>query len=120
VLGQLRALQSPHELPPFVYVKIEVDEYLTDGPFRVNEAIETHPLKTRPRVVEVHQKVAGREDAPTDSEERTSLRGMKPEEVFVRLHQAQFKSPPGDLLLTAFRTVLSQLDEPPVAEESGA
>ena len=120
VLGQLRALQSPHELPPFVYVNLEVDEYLTDGPFRVNEAIETHPLKTRPRVVEVHQKVAGREDAPTDSEARTSLRGMKPEEVFVRLHQAQFKSPPGDLLLTAFRTVLSQLDEPPVAEESGA
>jgi exonuclease SbcD len=120
VLGKLRELQSPHELPPFVYVNLEVDEYLTDGPFRVNEAIETHPLKTRPRVVEVHQKVAGREDAPTDSEARTSLRGMKPEEVFVRLHQAQFKSPPGDLLLTAFRTVLSQLDEPPVAEESGA
>ncbi|MEO5727475.1 MAG: exonuclease SbcCD subunit D C-terminal domain-containing protein, partial [Byssovorax sp.] len=120
VLDRLRALESPHELPPFVYVKLEVDEYLTDGPFRVNEAIETHPLKTRPRVVEVHQKVAGREDAPTDGVERTSLRGMKPEEVFVRLHQAQFKSPPGDLLLTAFRTVLSQLDEPPVAEEGGA
>ena len=120
VLGKLRVLQSPHELPPFVYVKLEVDEYLTDGPFRVNEAIETHPLKTRPRVVEVHQKVAGREDAPAGSEERTSLRGMKPEEVFVRLHQAQLKSPPGDLLLTAFRTVLSQLDEPPVAEEGGA
>lgn len=120
VLARLRAIQSPHELPPFVYVNLEVDEYLTDGPFRVNEAIETHPLATRPRVVEVHQKVAGREDAPTGSEERTSLRGMKPEEVFVRLHQAQLKSPPGDLLLTAFRTVLSQLDEPPVAEEGGA
>ncbi len=117
VLDRLRALESPHELPPFVYVKLEVDEYLTDGPFRVNEAIETHPLTTRPRVVEVHQKVAGREDAPTDSVERTSLRGMKPEEVFVRLHQAQFKSPPGDLLLTAFRTVLSGLDTSPVAEE---
>lgn len=120
VLDRLRALESPHELPPFVYVKLEVDEYLTDGPFRVNEAIETHPLATRPRVVEVHQKVAGREDAPTDGAERTSLRGMKPEEVFVRLHQAQFKSPPGDLLLTAFRSVLSQLDEPKVAEEGGA
>ncbi len=119
VLGKLRALQSSAELPPFVYVKLEVDEYLTDGPFRVNEAIETHPLKTRPRVVEVHQKVAGRADEPADGLERTSLRGMKPEEVFIRLHQAQFKSPPGDLLLTAFRSVLSGLDTPPVVEEGG-
>jgi DNA repair protein SbcD/Mre11 len=120
VLGKLRALQSTHELPPFVYVSLEVDEYLTDGPFRVNEAIETHPLETRPRVVEVHQKVAGREDVPSDGAERTSLRGMKPEDVFVRLYQQRFQQAlPGDLLLTAFRTVLSQLDEPPVAEERG-
>jgi exonuclease SbcD len=119
VLGKLRALSSSAELPPFVYVKLEVDEYLTDGPFRVNEAVEAHPLKTRPRVVEVHQKVAGRADEPAEGLERTSLRGMKPEEVFIRLHQAQFKSPPGDLLLTAFRSVLSGLDTPPVVEEGG-
>jgi DNA repair protein SbcD/Mre11 len=119
VLGKLRALSSPCELPPFVYVKLEVDEYLTDGPFRVNEAIEAHPLKTRPRVVEVHQKVAGRPDEPADGLERTSLRGMKPEEVFIRLHQAQLKCAPGDLLLTAFRSVLSGLDTPPVVEEGG-
>jgi hypothetical protein len=118
-LKDLRALKSPRELPPFVYVNLEVDEYLTDGAFRVNEAIETHPLATRPRLVEVHQKVAGREDAKDEGVERTSLRGLKPEEVFTRLHQAQFKTAPGDLLLTAFRTVLSQLDEPHV-EEGGA
>ncbi len=63
--------------------------------------------------------MAGRADEPTDGLERTSLRGMKPEEVFIRLHQAQFKSPPGDLLLTAFRSVLSGLDTPPVVEEGG-
>ncbi len=68
VLGKLRALSSSAELPPFVYVKLEVDEYLTDGPFRVNEAIETHPLKTRPRVVEVHQRwLAAPTSPPTDS-----------------------------------------------------
>jgi DNA repair protein SbcD/Mre11 len=120
VLSKLRALKSPLELPPFVYVNLEVAEYLTDGPFRINEAIETHPLATRPRIVEVHQKVAGREDAKDDGDERTSLKKMRPEEVFIRLHQAQFKAPPGDLLLTAFRTVLSQLDEPHVTEEGGA
>jgi exonuclease SbcD len=117
VLSTLRALKSPLDLPPFVYVKLEVDEYLTDGAFRVNEAIETHPLATRPRVVEIHQKVAGREDVKDDGAERTSLKKMKPEDVFIRLHQAQFKTAPGDLLLTAFRTVLSQLDEPHVTEE---
>ena len=118
VLTDLRALRSPRELPPFVYVNLEVDEYLTDGAFRVNEAVEAHPLATRPRLVEIHQKVAGREDAKDDGVERTSLRGLKPEEVFTRLHQAQFKAPPGELLLTAFRTVLSQLDEPHVDEGS--
>jgi exonuclease SbcD len=118
VLTRLRALQSPLELPPFVYVKLEVDEYLTDGAFRVNEAVETHPLATRPRVVEIHQRVAGKDDAKDDGAERTSLKKMRPEEVFIRLHQAQFKTAPGDLLLTAFRTVLSQLDEPHVTEES--
>lgn len=118
VLGKLRTLHSKLELPPFVYVKLEVDEYLTDGPFRVNEAVETHPLATRPRVVEIHQHVAGREDLSEGEAERTSLRGMKPEEVFVRLYQARFpQALPGDLLLTAFRTVLSQLDEAPVSEE---
>jgi hypothetical protein len=62
--------------------------------------------------------VAGRDDAKDDGAERTSLKRMRPEEVFIRLHQAQFKTAPGDLLLTAFRTVLSQLDEPHVTEES--
>lgn len=119
VLARLRALKSAQELPPFVYVNLEVDEYLTDGPFRVNEAVESHPVKTRPRVVEVHQKVAGREDEVADGIERTSLRGMKPEDVFVRLYQARFQAAPGDLLLTAFRTVLAQLDTPPVVEEGG-
>jgi exonuclease SbcD len=119
VLGRLRALQSRFELPPFVYVKLEVDEYLTDGPFRVNEAVEAHPLATRPRVVEIHQRVAGREDASAEGGERMSLRGMKPEEVFVRLYQSRFpQALPGDLLLTAFRAVLSQLDELPVPEEA--
>jgi exonuclease SbcD len=122
VLAKLRTLKSPHDLPPFVYVKLDVDEYLTDGPFRINEAIETHPLASRPRIVEVHQRVAGREDVKEEGEARTGLKNLRPEEVFIRLHQSQFKAPPGDLLLTAFRTVLSQLDEAHVieaAEEGG-
>jgi hypothetical protein len=116
VLAKLRTLKSPHDLPPFVYVKLDVDEYLTDGPFRINEAIETHPLASRPRIVEVHQRVAGREDVKDEGEARTGLKNLRPEEVFIRLHQSQFKAPPGDLLLTAFRTVLSQLDEAHVIE----
>lgn len=121
VLGKLRAIESRLDLPPFVYVKLEVEEYLTDGPFRVNEAIETHPLAVRPRVVEIHQQVAGREGVSEGDAERMSLRGMKPEEVFVRLYQSRFpQALPGDLLLTAFRTVLAQIDEPPVPEEASS
>lgn len=112
VTKRLSTLQSECPLAPFVYVELEVDQYLVDGAARVVEALDAHPAASRPRVVDVRQRVKGKKETLGEGDLlRVDLRDLRPEEVFVRLYQSRFEGEPSDALLTAFRSVMSDLEE---------
>jgi len=119
VISRLHKLHSDCPLPPFVYVELEVDQYLLDGAQRVTEALDAHAAAIRPRVVDVRQRVRGRdEDAEKDASASRGLRDLRPEEVFLRLCRSRLSGEPDEALLTAFRSVASMLDAQDAPEAS--
>src|SRR5690606_40383726 len=62
VLAKIRALPNDSRLPPFLYLRIVVNEPRPELPTRIREAIETHSTHRRPLLVELRESLTGRSE----------------------------------------------------------
>jgi exonuclease SbcD len=114
VLAKIRALPTDSKLPPFLYLRLMMDEPRPELSTRIREAIETHPTHKRPLLVELRENLTGA-DAQQGPGDTVALEELSTLEVFAMLCRQQGFEP-GDELLGAFNTI-SSLDHETLMEK---
>lgn len=107
---QLEALDtSEHDLPPLVWVDVEVPHYTPDVAKPLLDHMAQHPEDKRPRLVRVGQTLVAPEPRLGEEGPTSSLRDLEPEEVFTRLYRARNEGQdPRDILIESFRRAFQQ------------
>lgn len=108
--AKLATMSWSEELPPLVFVTVEVDAHLPGIEAQVRTAFESNPRKGA-KLLRVQEKLrAGEEAAASISEPNEILRDLEPEDVFRRLcaeHRVEVDAE----LLTAFHTLIAEASQ---------
>jgi exonuclease SbcD len=100
VLEWVNGLTFKAELPPFLHLRLRVDEPQPQLASRVRAALDKYPSEKRPLLVELREVLCGSNDEPT-ALEAVSLEDLEPRQVFDLLCK-QAGVAPSDELLQAF------------------
>lgn len=105
VLVWVNGLTNETELPPFLHLRVRVEEPQPQLTTRVRAALERFPLERRPLLVDLREVLCGSSNA-LSAFEAVSLEDLKPRQVFDLLCN-QAKVAPSAELLRAFDFVAS-------------
>lgn len=118
VSDRLATLTTDLPLPPYIYIRLLVDEYRPDAELRLSEVLETRPTSDRPRLVDVRQRRVDQGEVLGEKEgENTPRTLFTPEQVFIRMYRQKHESAPSEALLIAFRTAVSLVEQDDMLEE---
>lgn len=111
VLALLGQLTWETELPPYVWVELEVDGPSPVEVDDVHDILATYP-EPRPRLVAFRKTLlrpVGLDD-DDEAEQPVSLDDLTPQEVFERMYELKFGAEPDDEMLGAFRSLLGEVE----------
>lgn len=108
VYGLVKGLEWTQDLPPYLYIEMNVEAPQADGIIQLEERLKGFDRDQRPRLVRYKETLTGTPEGGLDPAmfKNVALAEMSPSQVFDKMYQLKHGAPPTPEILAAFSTLL--------------